>query len=197
VLMPKKDGWQVLQELKMNPQTQDIPVIMLSIVDDKKQGFSLGAAEYLLKPIDKDLLLRKLKNLERISIIKKVLVVEDEPHTVELIGHILDDEGYRIATAASNADAIRSIQDAKPDLIVLDLTMIDFSGIDLIEYIKADEGMKHIPLIVITEQDLSAAEIRSLDGKIQAILNKGQLSENELLSELKETLVRLENNPHG
>jgi DNA-binding response OmpR family regulator len=170
-------------------------VIILSIVDDKKQGFSLGAAEYLLKPIDKNLLLRKLKHLERISSIKKVLVVENEPHTVELIGHIIDEAGYKIATAASNADAIRAIQDAKPDLIVLDLTMIDFSGIDLIEYIKTDKEMKNIPLIVITQQHLTADEIRSLDGKIQAILNKGQLSEKELLNELKETLIRLENMP--
>jgi CheY-like chemotaxis protein len=124
-----------------------------------------------------------------------VLVVENEPHTVEVIGHILDEAGYRITTAANNKDAIQSIMDTKPDLIVLDLTMIDFTGFDLIEYIKADEGMKHIPLIVITEQHLTTDEIRSLDGKIQAILNKGQLSEKELLKELKETLVSLENHP--
>jgi len=191
VLMPKKDGWQVLQDLKTDPETQDIPVIILSIVDDKKQGFSLGAAEYLLKPIDKNLLLRKLNNLAKTTRIKKVLVVDDDPHTIELIGHILDEEGYRIATAASDQDAVRSIKESKPDLIVLDLIMGAGTSFDLIEYLQTDEGTKDIPLIVITHKNLDEKKITELDGRIQAILNKGILSEQALLRELKDTIAKL------
>lgn len=190
ILMPKKDGWQVLQDLKTTPATQDIPVIILSIVDDKQQGFSLGAAEYLLKPIDKDLLLRKLHNLERITRIKKVLVVDQEPRIVELIGQVLDEAGYQIVTADNNADALQSIKEARPDLVVLDLIMTDEDGIDLIGYLKAREDLKNIPLIVITRKDLTGKELHDLDGKIQAIINRGQLMEEGLLEELRETIRR-------
>ncbi|MFC1837387.1 response regulator [Thermodesulfobacteriota bacterium] len=192
VLMPKKDGWQVLQDLKMAPETQDIPVIILSIVDDKKQGFSLGAAEYLLKPIDKELLLRKLVNLEKITRIKKVLVVDRDPRTVELIGHVLDEAGYKIKTANNNEDAIQSIKVSRPDLIVLDLTLVDVNGFDLIEYIKSDEKIKTIPLIIISEKDLSDKDLEELDVRIQAILNKGILTEDDLLKELKQTIHKLD-----
>jgi PAS domain S-box-containing protein len=191
VLMPKKDGWQVLHDLKMDPATQDIPVIILSIVDDKKQGFSLGAAEYLVKPINKDLLLRKLKNLAKTTRIKKVLVVDDDPHTVELIGHVLDEGGYRIATAANSPDAIEAIRESKPDLIVLDLIMGEGTSIDLIEYLQTEEGIKDLPLIVITQQNLTEKEIKDLDGRIQTILNKRMLSEQALLEELKDTIAKL------
>ncbi|MFC1523735.1 response regulator [Thermodesulfobacteriota bacterium] len=191
ILMPKKDGWHVLQDLKMNPRTQDIPVIILSIVDDKKQGFSLGAAEYLLKPIDKQLLLRKLKSLERISRIKKVLLVEHEPGTVELIGQVLDEAGYGIVTADNDRDAIRLIEEEKPDLIVMELIRSEASGVDLIEYIKTEEGVKNTPLIIIAHKYLSDEEIDELDGRIQAILHKGILSDEDLLHELKNILMIL------
>jgi len=191
ILMPKKDGWQVLHDLKMAPETQDIPVIILSIVDDKKQGFSLGAAEYLVKPIDKELLLRKLKNLEKITKIKKVLVVESEPRSVELIGHVLSAAGYHIITADNNKNAIQAIEDERPDLIVLNLILTDTNGLDLIEYLKAEKDIKHIPLILITHKDLTEKEILDLDGRIQAILNKGILAEQDLLRELKDTITKL------
>ena len=85
--MPRKNGWQVLQELKNTPETQDIPVIILSIVDDTKLGFSLGAAEYLIKPVEKEILLHKLSNLEKMKKIKRILVVDNEPETVRMIGN--------------------------------------------------------------------------------------------------------------
>ncbi len=186
IMMPGKDGWQVLQELKSDPETQDIPVIILSIVDDKKTGFSMGAAEYIVKPVDKEVLLRKLRHLERITMIKKVLVVDNDPDTVEMVGNVLGEAGYQVSTAYNSEEAIRSIQDSRPDLIVLNLTMPEVSGFDVIEYIKTEDAVKDIPLILLTAKDLSEREAEELNGRIRGILNKGLLAEEDLLRELRD-----------
>ncbi|MBU0729780.1 MAG: response regulator [Proteobacteria bacterium] len=191
IMMPRKNGWQVLQELKKTPATQDIPVIILSIVDEKKMGFGLGAAEYMVKPIDKNRLLYKLRKLEKLAIIKKVLIVDDDAGSVERIGSLLEYSGYRVATADTNQNAVHSIKVSRPDLIVMNLMMPDNNGFDLIEYIKSDKNAKKIPLILITRQDLSDEDLERLDGSIKATLNKGLLTEADLLDELKNTLEKL------
>ncbi len=191
ILMPKKDGWQVLRELKDTPETQDIPVIILSIVKDERLGFSLGAAEYIVKPVEKQVLLRKLKSFEKLKKIRRVLVVDNEPETVRLIGTVLKEEGYQVVTAYNSEDAIRSIQDVRPDLIVLNLTMSEVSGFDVIEYLKTQESAKDIPLIVLTHKDLTEKELDELNGKIQGIVNKGVLTKDDLLKEIKETISKI------
>ncbi|MEW6108355.1 MAG: response regulator [Nitrospirota bacterium] len=188
IMMPVKDGWQVLQELKNTPEIQDIPVIILSIVDDKKLGFSLGAAEYIVKPVEKWVLLRKLKNLEKIAKIQKILVVDNEPGTIKLIADVLGEVGYQVTTAYNSEDAIKSIKSSLPNLIVLNLTMPEVSGFDVIEYIKTEKKVKSIPLIVLTHKDLTDEEIDALNGRIQGILNKGILTKEDLLKELKSTI---------
>jgi signal transduction histidine kinase/CheY-like chemotaxis protein len=190
IMMPKKDGWQVLRELKQTPETQDIPVMVLSIIDNKRLGFSLGAAEYLVKPVERQVLLRKLRNLEKTTTIKRILVVDNEPDT-ESIGNVLKEAGYQITIANNSKDAIKSIQDFSPDLIVLNLTMPEVSGFDVIEYLKTEEGVKDIPLIVITHKDLTEEEINELNGRIQGIFNKGILAKEDLLRELKGTISKV------
>jgi len=191
IMMPKKDGWQVLRELKQTPETQDIPVIILSIIDNKRLGFSLGAAEYIVKPLEKEFLLKKLKNLEKTTMIKKVLIVDNEQNTVELIANVLREAGYQIAIAFNSKDAIKTIKDFIPDLIVLNLTMPEVSGFDVIEYLKTEERVKDIPLIVITHKDLTEKEIDELNGRIQGILNRGVLAKEDLLKELKDTISKV------
>lgn len=190
IMMPVKDGWQVLQELKSRPETQDIPVIVLSIVDEKQLGFSLGAAEYIVKPIEKQILLRKLKNLEKITIIKNILIVDNEPDTLKTVADVFKEAGYTAKTADNAEDAIRSIRDSVPDLIVLNLTMPEISGFDVIEYIKSKEEVKAIPLIILTHRDLTEKEIDELNGRIQGILNKGVLTKEKILNELRNTVNR-------
>ncbi|MEW6326806.1 MAG: response regulator [Thermodesulfobacteriota bacterium] len=191
ILMPKKDGWQVLRELKDTPETQDIPVIILSIVDDKRLGFSLGATEYIVKPVEKQVLLRKLRNLEKMGKIKRVLVVDNELETVRLIGTVLKEAEYQVTTAYNSKDAIKSIEDFRPDLVILNLTMPEVSGFDVIEYLKTEEDVKDIPLVVLTHKHLTEKEIGELNGRIQAILNKVVLSKEDLLQELKHTISKV------
>jgi len=190
IMMPRKNGWQVLQELKNTPETQDIPVIILSIVDDTKLGFSLGAAEYLIKPVEKEILLHKLSNLEKMKNIKRVLVVDDEPETVRMIGGVLREVEYQVTTAYNSSDAIHSIQDFKPDLIVLNPTAPEV-GFDVIEYLKTEDNLKDIPVIIVTHKDLTEQEIDELNGRIQGILNKGVLTKENFLTELKNTISKV------
>ena len=190
IMMPEKDGWEVLYDLKQNPVTQDIPVIILSIVDNKKLGFSLGAAEYIVKPINKDLLLHKLQSLEKISRIQKILVVDSDPRTIAMVNEMLADGGYQTTGAQSCEEAIGVMQHMRPDLIVLNPLMNQSGGIDIIEYIKSDQRTKDISLILITQKELSDGEIDSFNGRIQAILNKRNLSEEKMVEELAETIKR-------
>jgi signal transduction histidine kinase/CheY-like chemotaxis protein len=193
ILMPKKDGWAVLRELKETPETQDIPVIILSIVDDKRLAFSLGATEYIMKPVGKQMLLRKLKNLEKMGKIKRVLIVDNEPETVRLIGNVLKEAGYQVTTGYNSKDAIQSIQNERPDLVVLNLTMAEVGGFDVLEYLKTVESVRDVPLIVLTHKDLTEKEIHDLNGRIQGILNKGVLKKEDLLNELKNTVSKVSN----
>jgi signal transduction histidine kinase/DNA-binding response OmpR family regulator len=190
IMMPRKDGWQVLQELKNTPETQDIPVIILSIVDDMKMGFSLGAAEYLVKPVDKEMLLHKLKNFERMKKIKRILVVDTEPETVRMIGSLLKEAEYQVTTVYNSTDARHSLHAFKPDLIVMNPTAPEV-GFDVIEDLKTEENLKEIPVILVTHKDLSEKEIDYLNGRIQGILNKGILTKENFLNELKNTISKV------
>ncbi|MBW1932434.1 MAG: response regulator [Deltaproteobacteria bacterium] len=188
IMMPKKDGWQVLRELKSAPETRNIPVIVLSIVDNKKLGFSLGAAEYMVKPLDKNFLLKKIRDLEKTGKIQRALVVDSEIDTVNLTENTLQDVGCQVKTAYNSQDAIELIKSFMPHLIILNLTMPKVNGFDVIEYIKTEKSAKKIPLILITNRELSEKEKDALDGRLRGILNKMVLKEEDLSQELKDRI---------
>ncbi len=191
IMMPHKDGWQVLRELKSAPETRDIPVIVLSIVDNKKLGFSLGAAEYMVKPLEHNFLLRKIRDLEKMGKIQRALVVDNETETVNLTENTLQEIGCQVKTAYNSQDAVKLIQTFVPDLIILNLTMPKVNGFDVIEYIKTEKSAKKIPLILITKRDLSEKEKENLDGRIRGILNKMMLKEEDFPQELKDRIDKI------
>ena len=123
--------------------------------------------------------------------IKRVLIVDNEPETVRLIGNVLKEAGYQVTTGYNSKDAIQSIQNVPPDLVVLNLTMPEVSGFDVLEYLKTGESARNIPLIVLTHKDLTEKEINELNGRIQGILNKGILKKEDLLKELKNTISKV------
>jgi CheY-like chemotaxis protein/anti-sigma regulatory factor (Ser/Thr protein kinase) len=184
ILMPKKDGWEVLNHLKADPATRDIPVIVLSIIDNKELGFSLGAFDYLVKPLEKEAILSALQRIPDIPA-KRVLVVDDEPNAVDLLTQILQDEDYQVKGAYSGEEALRVLEAAPQDIIILDLLMPGIDGFEVIQKIKANASWRNIPIIVVTAKDLSDADWKFLRQSVDKIIQKSGLSEENLMNEVQ------------
>ncbi len=187
ILMPRKDGWQVLRELKSTPRTREIPVVITSIVERKGYGFSLGAVDYFVKPVDRQ------EFLERIAEVglqprEKVLVMDDNPADVRLVASILESEGIAVLRAYGGEEGLRVAKEDRPALILLDILMPDLSGFEVIEKLRADEETRNIPIIVLTVKDLSAEELKVLSRQTTAIMRKAILRRGAFLSEVKNAL---------
>jgi CheY-like chemotaxis protein len=192
VLMPEKDGWGVLRVLKDDPLTRDIPVIICSIVSDKNRGFSLGAADYLIKPIVETELIKALKHLESQHKEQiKVLVVDDQADDILLIRRILEAQShYKIIEANNGKEALELVQSAEPDLIILDLTMPEMDGFTVVEALKNNEKTRVIPIIIVSAKEINPAERLALTGQVEVLLRKGIFTENELLEDVSQALKR-------
>ena len=201
VLMPTKDGWQVLRELKANPQTQHIPIIMCSIVSNEGLGFSLGAADYLVKPIMEEELLAALA---RCSVDRQeqgdveVLVIDDQADDILLIRRMLEAQRaleaqrhYRVIEADGGQAGIDLVHRRKPDVVILDLMMPEVDGFAVLEDLKREPDTRNIPVIVITAKDLSEEEQQQLEGQVEVLLRKGLFTEQELLDDLGTALSRI------
>ena len=192
VMMPGKDGWQVIQELKDDPETCHIPVVMCTIVGEQGRGMSLGAADYLVKPILEQDLLRALDRLDREGGRHRVLVVDDQTEDRNLLRRMIESqEGYEVIEAASGQDAIAVVRQARPHIIVLDLMMPDVDGFAVLEALKSDEFTRSIPIIVVTAKELSEEERGRLNHNIEALIQKGLLERDELLADVAAALQKL------
>jgi PAS domain S-box-containing protein len=186
IVMPGKDGWQVLHDLKADPQTRDIPVIMLSIVDQKDLGFRLGASDYLLKPFDRDAVVETLARFSPLD--GQILVVDDDPLVPDLVRQLLEEDNYRIGHAADGSDALDSIANDQPDLILLDLLMPEMDGFAVIEALQQSPEHGDIPIIVLTAKVLSQEERKMLNTRVAAVIEKQGLTREQLLLELRQVL---------
>jgi signal transduction histidine kinase/DNA-binding response OmpR family regulator len=188
VILPDKDGWAVLQELKASAETAHIPVIIISVLQDETAGLNLGAADYIVKPVARKTLLERVENFRRMAAVKRIssiLVVDDERDFVELISSMLESESFVVSKATSGLEGIEFASKQKPDLLLLDLMLPDISGFEVVEFLKMDENTKDIPIIIVTAMDLTEDEKRSLDGKIEALAKKGQYTRNDFLNEIR------------
>jgi len=181
--MPGMDGWAVLAALKADAATADIPVIMVTIVDDRNLGYALGAADYLTKPIDRE---RLVAVLARHRPQRPILVVDDDPALRELLRRTLEREGYAVLEADDGRAALARIEERLPGLILLDLMMPHMNGFELLTELRARPEWRGIPVVVVTAKDLTPEERQRLNGHVERILAKGALGPEALLAEVRE-----------
>jgi signal transduction histidine kinase/DNA-binding response OmpR family regulator len=189
VLMPRMDGWSVLTALKADPALADIPVIMLTIVNDKSLGYALGAADYLTKPVDRDRLIALLQQYRHVDPTRSVLVVDDEAVARELLRRMLHQEGWTVSEAKNGRVALERIAEHRPVLILLDLMMPEMDGFEFVAELRQHEEWQTIPIVIVTAKDLTPEDRLRLNGSVERILQKGAYRREELLQEVRD-LVR-------
>jgi len=180
VMMQGMDGWSVLAQLKNDPATADIPVIMLTMVDNKKLGYALGAAEFLTKPIDRERLAAILLRYND-GAGKTALVVEDEPDSREMLSRILKSEGWRIREAENGRAALEEVAREVPSIVLLDLMMPEMDGFEFIDELQRQEAWRHIPVLVVTAKELTEEDRERLNGYVGRVLRKGSYDKGELV----------------
>ena len=192
IMMPGYDGWRVLNDLKSNAETRDVPVIVCSIVEEQEKGFSLGAADYLLKPILEDDILNALDRLNVDGSIRDVLIVDDDPNDLRLIGRMLSDQGhYRPVTAEGGRNGWAAIQSRTPHAVILDLFMPEMDGFTILEKMKSSETLRDVPVIVVSGGDLTPEQQQQLQDFGQRMIQKNALNEKQLLTTLERVLERV------
>jgi signal transduction histidine kinase/CheY-like chemotaxis protein len=184
VMMPSMDGWSVLKELKNNEATTHIPVIMLSMIDDRTLGFALGATDYLTKPINWKRMSTVIKQSVRNLVGKHVLIVEDDLPAQEMTRRMLEKEGLKVITCVNGLEAVEQVRKNKPDLILLDLMMPVMDGFEFMKELKENEEWKTIPVVILTAADISASERKLLQGSVQKIIRKAGLDKKSLMEEV-------------
>jgi signal transduction histidine kinase/CheY-like chemotaxis protein len=186
VMMPGMDGWAVLSALKADSDVAEIPVIMLTIVDDRNLGYALGASDYLTKPIDRERLVTVLKQHRRD---RPVLVVDDDAEVRQLLRRTLESEGFAIVEAENGRVALERLRGEPPSLILLDLMMPEMDGFEFVAALRRHEGWRAIPVVVITARDLSREDRERLNGHVEKILQKGTYDRDQLLAEVRELVA--------
>jgi CheY-like chemotaxis protein len=189
MLMPGMDGWAVLTALKADPDLVDIPVIMLTIVDDKTMGYTLGASDYLTKPIDWDRLTAVLRKYRCAHPPCPVLIVEDEVAMREMLRRMLAREGWAVTEAVNGREALERVTENRPELILLDLMMPEMDGFAFLEALRRQEAWREIRVVVITAKDLTPDDRQRLNGYVERILQKGTYSQEELLHEVRDLVA--------
>jgi CheY-like chemotaxis protein len=194
-MMGGMDGWTVLAELKADPELHDIPVVMLTMVDDKKRGFALGAADYMTKPVDRK---RLVSLLMKYRVNKgdtgrlppgTLLIVEDDDATRDVLARTLDKSGWGIKMATNGREALTVFEEELPDLVLLDLMMPVMDGFQFIAAIKEVAAWRKVPIVVVTAKDLTPEELHELNGNVEQVLTKQSYTQDNLLREIRDLVV--------
>ena len=185
VMMPDLDGWSVLAALRQNPELADIPVIMVSIVDDKRRGIALGAAGYLTKPIDRERLHRLVRRFQAPTRATRVLMVEDDASQRERMLGWLERPHWIVREAANGQEALDLLREEKPDVILLDLMMPEMDGFEVVAALQGDKDWRDIPVIVITSLDLDAKDRARLNSGVQSVLVKEKFRPEDLVEHIR------------
>ena len=189
VMMPGMDGWTVLSTLKADPTVSDIPVIMLTMLDDRERGFALGAADYASKPVDRKRLLQILQKYSCEHPPCPVLLVEDDVTTREMMRTLLEKAGWAVSEAKNGREAIERVGVNRPALILLDLMMPEMDGFEFAAELHRHAEWRSIPIVVLTAKDLTADELALLNGNVHTILNKKGRTREDLMHQVRDLLA--------
>jgi signal transduction histidine kinase/DNA-binding response OmpR family regulator len=182
LVLPTVDGWDVLVELKAHPDVCHLPVIIVSMLDDRGRGMALGADEYLVKPVRRhDLLAALGRSMPGDTSGGRVLVIDDDPLVVRLVKDVLEDEGYEVLTATDRAEGIATAEAERPTIILLDLLMRGIDGFAIVEELRADPATAAIPIVILTAEKLSDEEKERLNGQISYLAEKGDFDRDALV----------------
>jgi PAS domain S-box-containing protein len=188
LLLPIKDGWQVIRELKRHPLCKHIPIIIVSIIDEKNLGFSLGAVDYFVKPVNKEDLLSALERVHLLPTAEKhnptVLVIDDDKAATDLIQVILEAEGYHVLKAFEGKNGVELAAREHPDLIILDLIMPDVSGFNVAYQLKQIPATRSIPIIILTSMEIDEETQSQLGTYVSGLMSKATFTKRDLLREI-------------
>ena len=185
VIMPDLDGWSVLAALRQDSELSEIPVIMVTILDQQRRGVALGAAGYLTKPIDREQLHRLVERFRAPAQPTRVLLVEDDSFQRERMHAWLESQRWVVQEAANGREALDRLQQSKPDLILLDLMMPEMDGFQVVATLQKEAGWRDIPVIVITALDLDAKDHDRLNSGVQSVLVKETLQPADLVERIR------------
>ncbi len=189
VMMPQMDGWSVLGALKADPKLAAVPVIMLTVLEDKSLGYLLGAAEFLTKPVEWDRLSAALHKYRADKSTPAVLIVEDDAQTREGLRRALERDGWTVAEAENGKVGLRHIDAAVPELVLLDLMMPEMDGFEFLDELRRRPQGQRVPVVVLTAKELTAEERQRLHGSVRRVLQKGAVNRDELLREIRRAVA--------
>jgi signal transduction histidine kinase/DNA-binding response OmpR family regulator len=191
ILMPRMDGWAVLVALKADPDLRDIPVVVVTILKDRGMAFTLGAADFMTKPVDRASLTAMLRRYCPGAGAGPLLVVEDDPSASEATRRVLEKLGFAVAEAANGIEGLRWLDSHPPPaLILLDLMMPEMDGFAFLEAIQERPAMQSVPVVILTAKQLTAEEKRALSGRTEQVLTKEATSNIELIEAIRRCLQR-------
>jgi signal transduction histidine kinase/CheY-like chemotaxis protein len=189
IIMPDLDGWSVLKALKDDPELREIPVVLVTIMGDRDMGFALGAADFVTKPFERELLIQTVNRHRRGDGSAQVLVVDDDPRARDMLRRTLQKEGWTVAEAVNGREAIGQLERSRPALVLLDLMMPEMDGFEVLERMRRDDAWRGIPVIIVTAKDLTREEVDRLNGRVVKVLQKGTYRRRDLLDDVRAMLA--------
>jgi signal transduction histidine kinase/CheY-like chemotaxis protein len=193
IILPEADGWEVITQLKSDPVTSTIPVVVVSVVDNPELGLALGAIDYFVKPVDARELVARLNKLRLRHAggegEVRVLVVDDEPANRQWLAKALEPAGFTVLPASGGKEAIDMAKSLHPDLVVLDLMMPDVTGFDVVEALRAEESTRETPIMVLTAANLTEADRRQLNGRVSQILSRSSVATSDIVGLLRHVVA--------